>query len=66
MKSRTTVLDLLAQAGGFTEFASRSRVVILRSQGKKAERIRFNYNKAVSDGLAGNIELRPGDIVLVP
>jgi len=66
LKSRTTVLDLLAQAGGFTAFAARSRIVILRAGDKRLERISFNYNKAFSDGEAQNIELRPGDIVLVP
>ncbi len=66
LKSRTTVLDLLAQAGGLTEFAARSRIVIMRPGGKRAERILFNYNKVISDGASGNIELRPGDIVLVP
>jgi polysaccharide export outer membrane protein len=66
LKSRTTVLDLLAQAGGFTAFAARSRIVILRAVDKRLERIPFNYNKAFSDGVAQNIELHSGDIVLVP
>ena len=57
---------ILAQAGGFTAFAARSRIVILRAGDKRLERISFNYNKAFSDGEAQNIELRPGDIVLVP
>src|SRR6185295_17867294 len=30
LKGRTTVLDILALAGGLTEFASRSRIVVLR------------------------------------
>ncbi|HKN46678.1 MAG TPA: polysaccharide biosynthesis/export family protein [Candidatus Polarisedimenticolia bacterium] len=66
LKSRTTVLDVLAQAGGFTEFAARSRIVILRGGDKRVEKIRFNFNKAVNDGAVGNVDLRPGDIVLVP
>ena len=66
LKSRTTVLDLLAQAGGFTAFAARSRIVILRAGDRRLERIPFNFNKAFSDGVAQNIELHPGDIVLVP
>jgi polysaccharide export outer membrane protein len=64
LKGRTTVLDLLAAAGGLTEFASRSRIVILRDGGARGRRIRFNYDKAMEDGDA-NFELRPGDIVLV-
>lgn len=64
LKGRTTVLDLLASAGGLTEFASRSRIVVLRDGGSRVRRIRFNYDKAMEDGDA-NFDLLPGDIVLV-
>jgi polysaccharide export outer membrane protein len=64
LKGRTTVLDLIATAGGLTEFASRSRIVILRDNGTRVNRLRFNYDKALMDGEA-NFELRPGDIILV-
>ena len=78
LRSWTTVLDVLALAGGFTQFASRSRIVILRPEGTTMKRIPFNYNKLVSsrDGLLDkivnsggeqeNFYLRSGDIVLVP
>lgn len=67
LKSRATVLDLLAQAGGFTQFASRSRIVVLRPNGEAMERIPFNYNKAITtSGERENFPLRPGDIVVVP
>lgn len=67
LKSRTTVLDALALAGGFTQFAARSRIVILRREGKTMRRIPFNYTKLVSgDPEQENLYLRNGDIVLVP
>ena len=78
LKSWTTVLDVLALAGGLTPFAARSRIVILRSDGKTMTRIPFNYNKLVAsrDGLLDkiinsggeqeNFYLQNGDIVLVP
>jgi polysaccharide biosynthesis/export protein len=65
LKGRTTVLDLLALAGGLTEFASRSRIVILRGEGTHAGKIRFDYDNAMQDGARENLELRAGDIVLV-
>src|SRR2546425_9259301 len=37
LKSRTTVLDVLRQAGPFTEFASRTRIFVLRPNGAKDE-----------------------------
>jgi len=64
LKSWTTVLDVLALAGGFTQFAARSRIVILQPDGKTMKRIPFNYNKIAGD--QENFYLRNGDIVLVP
>jgi len=67
LKSVTTVLDVLALAGGFNQFANRSRIVILRPNGKTMTRIPFNYNKVIaSGGEDDNFYLQPGDIVLVP
>ncbi len=67
LKSWTTILDVLAQAGGFNQFAARSRIVVLRPTGKTMTRIPFNYNKVVSSGgEEENFYLQPGDVVLVP
>ena len=67
LKSVTTVLDVLAQAGGFNQFANRSKIVILRPNGKGMTRIPFNYNKVISSGGEDeNFYLQAGDIVLVP
>ena len=67
LKSRTSVLDVLALAGGFNQFAARNRVVVLRQEGDKKVRIPFNYTR-VTAGASDeeNLDLRPGDIVLVP
>ncbi len=67
LRSRATVLDVIALAGGFNEFASRSRVVILRLDGATSRRVPFNYNKVVSqDAREENLLVQPGDIVVVP
>jgi polysaccharide export outer membrane protein len=67
LQSRATVLDALAMAGGFREFAKRSRIVILRQDGDTMRRLRFDYDDVV-DGDAGaeNFVLQPDDIILVP
>ena len=67
LKSAATVMDLLAMAGGFTEFASRSRIVVIRSEGARTTRIPFDYEK-VRTGDPGqvNFQLLSGDIILVP
>jgi polysaccharide biosynthesis/export protein len=67
LKSRATVLDVIALAGGFTEFAARSRIVILRPNGGAVKRVAFNYNKAVgSEVPPDELFLQPGDVVVVP
>ena len=67
LKSRATVLDVLAQAGPFSDFASRARIFVLRLNGTTMKRIPFNYNKVIAaDGEAENFLLQPGDIVVVP
>jgi len=67
LKSAATVMDVLAMAGGFTEFAARSRIVVIRSEGGQTTRIPFDYEKVRGgDTRQPNFRLHPGDIVLVP
>jgi len=67
LKSQSTVLDVIALAGGFTEFASRSRIVILRQSGATVKRVPFNYNNAISpDARPEDLFVHPGDVVVVP
>ena len=72
MKDRATVLDVLAVAGGFTEFAARNDVVVLRADGPATRRIRFQYENVGSDSGSKNPKaaddnfcLHPGDVVMV-
>lgn len=64
LKGPFTVLDALAQAGGFTEFAARKKITVLRGTGANLQRLPFNFVAAVSQG--ENLLLQPGDIVVVP
>lgn len=67
LEGKSTVLSVLAQAGGFSEFATPSRILILRPDGGKIRRIPFNYKKILAvDGSQENFPVLPGDIVLVP
>ena len=61
LKSPSTVLDLLAMAGGLTEYASRSRIVVLRREGTCRRQIPFTFDK-----LQDNFDVQPDDIILVP
>jgi polysaccharide export outer membrane protein len=75
LRGRTTVLQALALAGGFREFAKTDSIVIVRQAdslslpaGKPAETfLTVNYKRLESAKDVGeDILLRPGDTVLVP
>jgi polysaccharide export outer membrane protein len=61
----TTILQALAMAGGFKEFANTKDVKVLRPNGSGMETLRFNY-KDVLNGDARPFYLRAGDTVVVP
>jgi len=66
-KSKATVLDAIALAGGFNDFAARSRIVILRQDGGSTKRIPINYNKIISTtSEQEDLYLQPGDVIVVP
>jgi polysaccharide export outer membrane protein len=68
LRAPTTVLEALALAGGFRDFASPSKIVIFRKNGNgTTEKLRFNYNRAVgTTATEENLALRSGDVVVVP
>lgn len=66
LKGSSTVLDALAMAQGFNDFAARRKVTILRREGSTQQTLRFDYDSAVKSGGAKNLLLKPGDIIVVP
>ena len=67
LSAPTTVLQLISMAGGLGEFANSKNIVINRVENGRQVALRFNYSD-VSKGrkLKQNIELKPGDTVIVP
>jgi len=63
-----SVLEALAMAGGFSPFASPSKISVIRKDGEgQTKKVKFNYNRAVtSSGDEENLSLQPGDVVVVP
>jgi polysaccharide biosynthesis/export protein len=63
----TTVLQLIAMAGGLNEFAKTKEIMIVRAENGRQVAYKFNYKDiAAGKNLKQNIELKPGDIVVVP
>ncbi|HKF01964.1 MAG TPA: polysaccharide biosynthesis/export family protein [Candidatus Sulfotelmatobacter sp.] len=61
-----TVLQALAQAG-FTQFANPKATYLLRTQDGKQTKLPFNYKDVVKGNHPEqNIELKPGDTIVVP
>ena len=59
----TTVLDALTNSGGFRDFANKKKITVIRGE----ERFRFNYNEVIEGkNMEQNIELRNGDLIVVP
>ncbi len=67
LRSSATIVDALAMAGGFKEFAGRAKIMVTRTEGGVTKRIPFNYDKLhETKNPQENFDLRPGDIVIVP
>jgi len=64
----TTVLDAIALAGGFREWAKQTKIYVLRTGADgRQERLAFNYKQVVKgERLSQNIQLKSGDTIIVP
>ena len=61
------VMQALSIAGGTTTFASLNKIIVLRRENGKQVAIPFRYGDVESgEHLDQNIELRSGDVVVVP
>jgi polysaccharide export outer membrane protein len=65
IKGKLSVLEALAVAGGFKDFANTKNITIRRPTASGVQIIRFNYRDAVK-GEGKPLYLQPGDIVIVP
>ncbi|HVR28417.1 MAG TPA: polysaccharide biosynthesis/export family protein [Thermoanaerobaculia bacterium] len=61
----TSLLDAIAMGGGFTEFASRNYVVVLRKTSAGQQRYRLNVKQMVNRNDSQPFHLTPHDVVYV-
>ncbi len=68
LTSSTTVLDAIAMAGGFKDFAKKKSVYVLRASADGTQkRIPFNYNEVIKGtNPEQNVKLLAGDTLVVP
>jgi polysaccharide export outer membrane protein len=62
-----TVLQALSSSGGFSQFAKLKGIYVLRTEDGKQVKHPFNYKEVISGKKPElNIQLQPGDIIVVP
>jgi polysaccharide biosynthesis/export protein len=62
-----TAVDAISSAGGFTPFAKRTKIYILRKENGVMTSIPFNYKDVVKkQHNEKDVQLRPGDRIVVP
>src|SRR4029077_4770206 len=69
LKSKTTLLQAITLASGFTSAAARNKIVVFRfgEQGGKDTKIKASYDDIIMrDESPQNIQLKPGDTIVVP
>jgi polysaccharide export outer membrane protein len=66
VKSGTTFLQVITLAGGFTEFASKNKIMVRRKSGESSEAIMSVRYGDIVAGEQRNVMMLPGDTILVP
>jgi polysaccharide export outer membrane protein len=67
LNSDMTILQLIAVAGGFLEYAKRDQIIVTRKENGHDQFFRFNYKDFIEQkNVKQNITLKPGDTVVVP
>lgn len=66
LKNKTTLLQAISMAGGFTPYAHKNEILVIRNNGKRDERISVNYERIITGkNPEQNLILDPGDTVVV-
>jgi polysaccharide export outer membrane protein len=65
LRSETSILQIIAMVGGFTEWANQKKIAVIRKEGGKEKRHTVNYKRIVA-GKDPNFIMKSGDTVIVP
>lgn len=62
-----TVLDVMIEVGGLSEFAAGNRAKIIRKTGTGESEIKVRLDDLINDGdISENVRMRPGDVLIIP
>lgn len=65
IRSEVTLVKIISMSGGFTEWANKKKILILRKEKGADKRIAVNYNRII-DGKDPDIVINRGDTIIVP
>ena len=66
-REQMTLLDVMIDVGGVTEFAAGNRAKIIRSVDGKQHEIPVRLDDLIKDGdISANVAVLPGDILIIP
>ena len=66
-KANMTLLDLVIESGGLTEFAAGNRAVLVRYLEGKQEQFSVRLDDLIKDGdISANVRVMPGDVLIIP
>jgi len=62
-----TLLDVMIQVGGLTEFADGNDAVLIRIENGKQTQYQVMINELLKEGeISANVDMLPGDIIIIP
>jgi polysaccharide export outer membrane protein len=62
-----TIMDVLIQSGGLSQFADGNRAILMRRNGNQTVKYRVRLDDLIKDGdLSANAPVLPGDILVIP
>jgi len=66
-KKNMTLLDVMIQVGGLTEFADGNDAVLVRIESGEQKQYQLSIDELLQDGkIKANVDMLPGDIIIVP
>ena len=65
LRGRVSLVQAIALAGGFTDFANSDRIVVIRTDDKGGQ-IPVRYSDLIAPDGGQDVVLRPGDTIVVP
>jgi polysaccharide export outer membrane protein len=66
-QSGMTLLDVIIEVGGLTEYAAGNRAKIIRWENNRQVEIKVDVEDLIGDGdIRENLKMKPGDILIIP